>query len=356
MKAIVAIVLVSLLGFLGCSDSDDGTSSPNYIVQATVSVEDDGSVAFALVLDGDENLIDTLNLTINGDPMNIEYFGDANGESTESDYESPYYTIDLPDLKGGDMVVFEARDQYGEIVYAPEPAVIPMAIELLDPQEGQEFVAGDKIVISWAGGESAEVFSAAYAALDGSAMFKDDLAPEGAGTFIVPAGQTVTGTAIVGVGAITGEITVIDTFDGESISQESFFLVSREMGVLIEVHTSAEASDFTMVPREGSTCGPPNEMTSDKAQISCIGQFAALGIGAIIWENRRQCELKRPNNEPCRKTTNNMEYCMQYGYWNGWATWVTGCVGCIRPYGSRIWGSCWRTDTGNCGGPQPCPH
>ena len=60
---IVAIVLASLLGFLGCSDSDDETSNPSYIVQATVSVEDAGPVANALVMDGDKNLVSTLNPT-----------------------------------------------------------------------------------------------------------------------------------------------------------------------------------------------------------------------------------------------------------------------------------------------------
>jgi len=191
MKKIVAIVLASLLAFLGCSDSDDETSSPSYIVQATVSVEDDGPVAYALVMDGDKNLLSTLNLTINGDPMNIEYFGGANGESTESDYESPYYTMDLSDLKGGDMVVFEARDQFGAIIYAPEPAVIPMAIELLEPEEGQELMAGDEVIIRWTGGEGAEVFSAAYAALDGSVLYTVEEPPGGAGSVRIPTGQTV---------------------------------------------------------------------------------------------------------------------------------------------------------------------
>jgi len=39
------------------SDSDNAAVQPNYIVQATVSVDEDGPVAFALVMDGDKNLV-----------------------------------------------------------------------------------------------------------------------------------------------------------------------------------------------------------------------------------------------------------------------------------------------------------
>jgi hypothetical protein len=110
------LLAVSIMCMPACSsDSDNAAVQPNYIVQATVSVEEDGPVAYALVMDGDKNLLDTLNLTINGDPMTIEYLGGGDVESTEAGDGSPIYTMDLPDLKGGDMVVFEARDQFGAI-------------------------------------------------------------------------------------------------------------------------------------------------------------------------------------------------------------------------------------------------
>jgi len=168
-------LFVSIMCIPACSSDNDNTGfQPNYIVQAAVSVEDNGPVAYALVMDRDMNLVSTLTLTINGEPMSIEYDG-ANGESTETGDGSPFYSMGLPDLKGGDMVVFEARDQIGAIVYAPEPAVIPMAVDLLEPEEGQEIMEGDELLIRWAGGEGAEVFTAAYAALDGSVLYWDDI-------------------------------------------------------------------------------------------------------------------------------------------------------------------------------------
>jgi len=328
MKKIVAIVLASLLAFLGCSDSDDETSSPSYIVQATVSVEEDGPAAYALVMDGDENLIDTLNLTINGEPMSIEY-DDANEESTETGDRSPYYIMDLPDLKGGDMVVFEARDQFGAIIYAPEPAVIPMAIELLEPEEGQEVMAGDEVIIRWTGGEGAEVFSAAYAALDGSALYFDDLEPSESGAYTVPAGQTVEGAGIVGVGAITGDTAVIGTFDGEFMSGESYFLVSRDAGITIDVSPITDGNGIQAKKR--STGCPDKGVIRSDALLACMGQFAALGIGAIVWEARRQIEFRDPGLKKCdHRYAGAWQYCQVYGRNRGWE-WKSGCLACVEP-------------------------
>ena len=350
------LLFASIMCVPACSSDNDNTGvQPNYIVQATISVEDDGPVAFALVMDGDENLIDTLNLTINGNPMTIEYLTDADGVSAETGDGSPYYTMDLSDLKGGDMVVFEARDQFGAIIYAPEPAVIPMAIELLEPEEGQEILAGDELLIRWTGGDGAEVFSVAYAALDGSALFSDDLLQGASGTFTVPAGQTVEGTGIVGVGAITGDISVIDTFDSEFISRESYLLITRSVGVEVPAKSAQSVLEASRI----CPSGDPG-MASIDAIPACTGEFAALGIGAIIWENRRQAALKVCDNECCRSTTNNWEYCIQYGKMAGHASWNPHCLACFcnqnkciasdfDPYGK--WGCGWRSAEGV----FPCP-
>jgi len=88
-----------------CSSDNDNTGvQTNYIVQAAVSVEDNGPVAYALVMDRDMNLVSTLTLTINGEPMAIEYLNDTDGVSTETGDGPPSYSMDLPDLKGGEGV------------------------------------------------------------------------------------------------------------------------------------------------------------------------------------------------------------------------------------------------------------
>ena len=328
------LLVVSIMCMPACSsDSDNAAVQPNYIVQATVSVEEDGPVAYALVMDGDENLIDTLTLTINRDPMSIEYWIDTDWVSTETVDGSPYYTMDLRDLNGGDMVVFEARDQFGAIIYAPEPAVIPMAIELLEPEEGLEIIAGDEVVIRWTGGEGAEVFSAAYAALDGSALYFDDLEPSESGVYTVPAGQTVEGAAIVGVGAISGEISVIRTIDSDFSTNESYFLVSREVGISVNVMVTEDVP----YARNTSPDGCPRVEEKNRNG-ECIAQFAALGIGAIVWETRRQLEYKdHPETRRCgaegtASDADNgaMKYCTSYAYSYGFR-WLTGCTSCITP-------------------------
>ena len=315
-----------------CSSDNDNTGvQTNYIVQAAVSVEDNGPVAYALVMDRDMNLVSTLTLTINGEPMAIEYLNDTDGVSTETGDGPPSYSMDLPDLKGGDMVVFEARNQFGVIIYAPEPAVIPMAIELLEPEEGQEVMAGDEVIIRWTGGEGAEVFSAAYAALDGSALFWDDLEPSESGAYTVPAGQTVDGAAIVGVGAITGDTAVIGTFDGGFMSGESYFLVSRDAGITIDVNPVTDGKG-TQADRRSTGCPAGKGISDSTVSLGCMAQFAALGIGAIVWEARRQIEFRDPGLKKCDNSSAGgaYTYCQRYAAHYGWG-WKSGCFACAEP-------------------------
>ena len=329
---LIVLLAVSIMCMPACSsDSDNAAVQPNYIVQATVSVEEDGPIAYALVMDGDQNLVSTLNLTINGDPMTIEYLGGGDVESTEAGDGSPIYTMDLSDLKGGDMVVFEARDQFGVIIYAPEPAVIPMAIELLEPEEGQEVMAGDEVIIRWTGGEGAEVFSAAYAALDGSALFWDDLEPSESGAYTVPAGQTVEGAGIVGVGAITGDTAVIGTFDGEFMSGESYFLVSRDAGITIDISPVTDGKGI-QADRRSTGCPAGKGISDSTVSLGCMAQFAALGIGAIVWEARRQIEFRDPGLKKCDNSSAGGAwiYCHKYAAHYGWG-WKSGCFACAEP-------------------------
>jgi len=339
------LLFVSIMCVTACSsDSKNTAVQANYIVQATISVEDDGPVAFALVMDGDKNLLDTLDLTINGESMTIEYFTETGGVSTETESTYPYYAMDLPDLKGGDMVVFEARDQFDRIIYAPEPTVIPMAVELLEPEEGQEIMEGDELLIRWRGGEGAEVFSAAYVALDGSAKYWDNIMPDASGIFTVPAGETVAGMAIAGVGAISGDTAVIETLDSEFITYDSYFLVSREVGIEINVRNSME------VKVKATGCPFSGSGGYSLAKCSCTLQFAALGIGAIVWETRRQLDLKIAGNKPCANAGSGggaLYYCATYGSIHGFAQWSTGCLACAqKTYFSN--GQCWGCLLGSC--------
>ena len=322
-------VAVAIMGLMACSSDNDGTPPPSYVVQATLSVDDDGPVAFAIVLDEVENLVSTPILSINGRPMEIDYFAGSDVDESGTGEIIPYYFLDLPDLKGGDTVQFLAVSPSGAKIFAPPPAIIPMAIELLEPQEGQEIIAGDEVLIRWTGGEGAKVFSAAYAALDGSALYSVEEAPGEAGSGTIPAGQTVQGDAVLGVGAIAGDIGVMVSFDNNFMSRESYFLVSREAGVQVFVQPKAVTRTHD-VTQSSFYCPPVSAGMGDyAANFSCMGQFAALGIGAIIWENRRQCDLKRSSdNNPCRSTTNILQYCVEYGSRMGHAHWSSGCLWC----------------------------
>ena len=338
-----SFLLVFLFAFLimwlpACSN-DNGKSvvTPNYIVQASVSVEDDGLIAFALVMDEGKNLVSTLNLSMNGTPMTIEYFEDADVGAL------PYYILEPTELKPGDMMVFEAVHPSGEIIYAPEPAIIPTAIEFLDPREGQEMMAGEEIPMRWTGGDGAELFFTAYAPFDGSALFLDALTPGETGTFIIPAGQTVSGAAMVGIGAISGDIAVIDTFDGEFRTDESYLLVARAAGIHVVVTPKAG----TLEAQESDEGCPFSGGGFMDAHYSCSLQWM-LGF-RDIWKEHRKADLEIEGNAPCAtEDYGGMTYCRKYISIHGdAANWRPGCLACA------VWNYYSETD-GKCLDPYKC--
>jgi len=320
-----ALLAVSIMCMPACSsDSDNAAVQPNYTVQATVSVEEDGPVASALVMDGDKNLLDTLDLTINGDPMIIEYLGGDEEESTEAGDGSPIYTMDLPDLKGGDMVVFEARDQFGVIIYAPEPAVIPMAIELIEPTEGQELVAGDEVIIRWTGGEAEGVtFGAGYESLDGeSSYFKDTAQSK---ELTIPVGQTQSGNGVIGAGAVTGETQLL-SLTSDELMEVSYFFVSTATGISLSVTGSAGRNT---APRAVPTgCPDSGYHNVSRATVHCHAEFAfTLGFGSIIWNNRYKYDVRHG----CTFVNmTGMRYCTNWRTNYAPMAWV-GCCNCQKP-------------------------
>jgi hypothetical protein len=319
-------LFASIMCISACSsDNDNKGVQTNYIVQAAVSVEDDGPVAIASVMDGDNNLVSTLNLIINGEPMSVEYSG-ANGESTETGDGYPYYTMDLSYLKGGDMVVFEARDQFGAIVYAPEPAVIPMAVELLEPEEGQELVAGDEVRIRWAGGEAeGVVYGAGFESFDGESRYFKDTAQSQELT--VPVGQTKQGSAIVGAGATTGQTQLLSlTLD--ELMQTSYFYVSA--ATAINVTVSGGGARHPMPSSVPSGCPDRGYHNSVRAQVHCNAEmFLTLGISISIWNNRIIYDQKHG----CDFGLNGMNplcYCSDWRERFAPMAWV-GCCDCDKP-------------------------
>ena len=309
-----------------CSSDNGNKDVPlNYIVQATVSVEDDGPVAYASVMDGDENLIDTLNLTINGEPMSIEYDG-ANGESTETGAGYPYYTMDLPDLKGGDMVVFEARDQFGAIIYAPEPAIIPTAIELLEPQESQELMAGDEVRILWTGGEAeGVVYGAGYESLDGESRYFTNTAQSQELT--VPAGQTQQGSAVFGAGATTGETKLL-TLTTDELMQKSYFFVSTASAISLNLVDSTESIAERSWPAGCPRIIPVTNQSYPLAMAHCTAEIPlTLGISLAIWNNRKNYD----GDHGCTKqpSLSSLIYCTNWRAEFHPMAWV-GCCSCKK--------------------------
>lgn len=327
-------LMVLLFAFCcGCVGKD-----PNYTVQAGIEMSDKGGQAYAVVTDHLGQAVSDAVLTINGIPMTFQSdAGEAPGlnENEESFNSSSigYYSLDLPDLKSGDTVTFIARDGSGSILYRPMTAIVPGPIQLLYPVEGQTITAEEEVPLSWAGGADAKMISVAYAALDMGTSFWKDLQVDGSETFTIPSGRTVSGAGVVGVAAVSGDIGVMDSFDADFKSNESFFLVTWPSGVSVDFTAPGylAADSFQMANEE--VCPQFNESPNRgvEANAACFGQFAALGIGAIIWEVRRVAEFKAcPDiNKACDYPyANNLAYCVGYGAIYGFLHWRTGCLQC----------------------------
>ena len=265
--------------------------------------------------------------------MTIEYFEGSNGENADSGEGSPYYTLDLPDLKKGDRVAFEAVDQWGKIIYAPEPAVFPSPIELLKPEEGQLVTAGDQVIIRWTGGEAeGVVYGAGYESLDGESRYFTNTAQSQELT--VPAGQTQQGSAVFGAGATTGETQLL-SLTSDELMQTSYFLVSTATAVNLiitgRLSTITEPMITERIPKPPVPAGCPNNgyHNHPRAVAHCVAELVTtLGIAGHIWANRKNYDIRHGCSFP--KFYSWLNYCV------GWRdrfepmAWV-GCCECDRP-------------------------
>ena len=84
-----------------CSENDKNTAS-QYVVQASVYLTDEGSIAKASVQDEFENLVSDPIITINDRPFDLHFLEDQLwGEAGEGRGNVSYFYLEMPDLKGG---------------------------------------------------------------------------------------------------------------------------------------------------------------------------------------------------------------------------------------------------------------
>lgn len=311
---LILLVGVSIMCMPACSsDSDNAAIQPNYIVQATVTVGDDDNYAYASVMDGDKNLVSNLNLTINGDPMTIEYLG---GEG-----RTPIYVMELPDLKEGDTVVFEAADQFGEIIYAPEPAVIPMAIELNEPETGQEIIAGDELLIRWAGGGEAQRIGVLYADNQGAEEYWEVRKHADGDSMTIPTGVIREGGGIIVAAAISGNYPESQPALGTGV-QEPYFIVDRFAAIECDARPSAGSEEDIPSVADKPPC-PNQPMDAAAASAACIKETQETS-GSAKWGAR--FILDSNNHEPCRFSGGVPSYCANYSIRFSHDIWVSGCL------------------------------
>ena len=209
MKKIMAIVLVSLLGFLGCSSSDAGTSAVT--VQAFGLVDEYGLSFTAHVKDQEGNLLSDAMLTINGEPMNIGFFvaEDMNMDQDDDlpdaidlsvkggqcgDYQ-PYYFLDFLDVNEGDTVEFVAKRRQCSTLYTSSD-VVPEKIRIIEPSGDEPLPAGEPLVVRWEGGAPCSQFHVIYYRGSDGEMFSAEVI-HGSTEFVMPESWTDEGWGVV---------------------------------------------------------------------------------------------------------------------------------------------------------------
>jgi len=315
MNKIISILLVGLLGFLGCSDNDDGTSA--IIVQAVLSYDDVlGYSAFAVVMDQEGDLSSDAMVFANGMPMNLGFLNpeipaedleanllndamDQTGKGVSSEGYLPVYFLDYLDIDEFDTVHFEAIGWGGYILYS-DYVEVPEQLDITQPSDGDTVSAKDPLVVRWTGGAAC---SQSEVALYSS--FLDD---------------------IIYNGECTGEREY--TFDG-SLVQDWGAVIVASWEPSIDVETQTNVSGVWMYQEELSliSVGPgtakvtssqqqtegQNRVANSKASSNCSDQCKRymIMIKYFTAKYNRDCVTPSGNSPTavCRRIRWNVAQC-----------------------------------------------
>jgi len=218
MNKIISILLVGLLGFLGCSGSDAGTSAVT--VQAFGVIDEGGLSVTAYVMDQEENLSSDAMLTINGEPMNIGFFfaedvnmdqdddipdaTDPTVKGVPSEVYHPYYFLDLLYVNDEETVDFIAKGMMGETIYSSS-VVVPEMIRITEPSADDALAAGEPVVVKWEGGAPCSQFHVSYYRGSDAEIFSSETI-QGSTNFIMPAHWIDEGWGVIFVdGCVTDD-------------------------------------------------------------------------------------------------------------------------------------------------------
>lgn len=189
MNKIISVLLVGLLGFLGCSNSDAGPSAVT--VQALGVVAEDGLYVTAIVMDQEGNLRSDVMITINDEPMNIGFFATEDlGMATDrkgvqcGDYQ-PSYFLNTLDVSEGDTVDLVAKGSQCVTLYT-STVVVPEKITIIEPLGDELSVAGEPVVVRWEGGAPCSHFTVMYYRGSDAEMFSSG-AIQGGTEYVMPA-------------------------------------------------------------------------------------------------------------------------------------------------------------------------
>ena len=316
---LVVLFALSIMYLPSCSD-DNG--SPQRVVQATVYFEDEGPVAMASIQDGDKNLVSDVIITINDRPLELHFLGGELSDGVEGNV--PYFYLEMPDLKGGDMLTLVVRRSDGRLIYAPPSAQIPMPIELIEPSPDQKIVPGEEMVVRWVGGEGATHIEALYGPDEGGDSYLVIRRYADVLQLTVPPGIIKEGGGIIAAAAMTGEHPSFDSGSSDDAFVSSF-VVTRYTGGHWEVTPDIAAAGRLAQDSKKSDNGCPNSGTH-----ACKGAakicLVSTPLFAPMWAER--CRIDATNHQPCHIQMCVLTYCA------AWMScfsvnpfyWVEGCM------------------------------
>ncbi len=221
------------------------------VVQALILAQSNQTVALVDVSDGKDTVRDAA-VSVNGTRLNFGLPFDATNilyGITNLDAVSVYYG-ELPAITAGVPVQVTVVNRDGNELYRSASHLMPGAVRLTAPTNGQVLSRSSDNDVIWTGGEGAQAFSVFYLAQTGDPKGNGalmEVLPATANQWRLAGCSLVSGTGIVQVAALAGDM---NTVTGE-VDAASFTLLQHLDLVEIvapEAVAGATPRDITITP------------------------------------------------------------------------------------------------------------
>jgi hypothetical protein len=183
------------------------------VVQALILAQSNQTIALVDVSDGKDSVRDAV-VAVNGTQLSFGLPADATNYLygfTNLDAISVYYG-ELPAVTAGVPVQVTVANSGGVEVYRSGSYVMPGAVRLTAPTNGQFLSRGVNCEVAWSGGADAQAFAASYLAQAGAADGQGsvlEILPTTTNRWSLAGSNLAPGTGMVQVAALAGDLAAV---------------------------------------------------------------------------------------------------------------------------------------------------